>query len=187
MRKDPRMTPAFIFSTVAVRTGGLSRRPRAGIVALAFMGMVVPGVASAADCTIATAPVPFGNYDPVGTNRFTPRDATGRVTATCTRTLPGIERVNYALALSTGTSGSYLVRQMANGAERLNYNLYTTAARSTVWGDGSAGTVQVTGSFTLRATSPTGSRNHTVFGRVPQAQDPAAGPYIDTITVTMIF
>ena len=35
------------------------------------------------NCTITTAPVAFGNYDPVAANATTPLDAIGAVTVTC--------------------------------------------------------------------------------------------------------
>jgi spore coat protein U-like protein len=50
----------------------------------------------------------------------------------------------YTLSLDKGVNAStYLPRQMINAGTRLNYNLYTDSAQTTVWGDGTGGTVTV--------------------------------------------
>src|SRR6266487_1298814 len=53
----------------------------------------------------------------------------------------------------------FIPRKMVNAGTLLNYNLYTDAARTTVWGDGTGGTVTVSG-------SSNGSTTHTVYGRI---------------------
>lgn len=97
------------------------------------------------------------------------------------------------ISLSTGVAGSYAPRQMASGANRLSYNLYTSAARTTVWGDGSSGTatvaayaagsVIITGNQTRAFDSP----NLTIHGRIPADQTSPLGVYLDTIIVTLTF
>jgi spore coat protein U-like protein len=81
---------------------------------------------------------------------------------------------------------------MTSGASRLNYNLYTTAARTVVWGDGSGSTATVpaylaafalNGNQTLAFNNP----NLTIYGRIPPNQTAATGLYADTITVTLTF
>jgi spore coat protein U-like protein len=71
---------------------------------------------------------------------------------------------------------------MTSGANLLNYSLYTNAARTTVWGDGSGGTSTV---------SNTGSgvaQNFTVYARVPLGQTSVAtGAYADTVQVTVTY
>src|SRR5437868_6080735 len=83
-------------------------------------------LASAA-CTIAAQPVFFGSYNPLSAQSV---DSTGNVSVVC---LPAAA---YNVSLSPG-SGPYASRTLANGSYRLNYNLYTDAARTVVWGDGS--------------------------------------------------
>jgi spore coat protein U-like protein len=83
------------------------------------------------------------------------------------------------LTLDGGTNGSLASRVMSDGANNLPYQLYTDAARTTVFGDGTGGsdTVSVTGSQTV-----------TVYGRVTQADAQAATPgagYTDDVTVTI--
>jgi spore coat protein U-like protein len=71
---------------------------------------------------------------------------------------------------------------MANGANLLNYAVYTDSARSTVWGDGGAGataTIDGTGSGTAQST--------TIYGRIPAGQTVPAGSYSDTVNVTVTY
>jgi spore coat protein U-like protein len=97
------------------------------------------------------------------------------------------------ISLSTGVSGSYATRQMANGANRLNYNLYTSAARTTVWGNGTGGTATVAayaaGSVTINGNQSRAfdSPNLTIHGRIPADQSSPQGAYSDTIVLTLTF
>lgn len=143
--------------------------------------VLLPGTAHAiADCTVSATGVAFGNYaftDPA------PTDTTGNVQVSCT--LSGLIslNVNYTILLSTGGGGSYAPRKMTNGANPLRYNLYTNAGRSTVWGDGTAGTSVVSDGYLLGI--GTTVRNYPVYGRLPASQNTPAGAYADTITVTV--
>ena len=72
----------------------------------------------ASNCTITTAPVAFNAYDPIVTNATTALTGTGSITIACTKaSVP-------ALTLGLGANSSGSVRRMANGAERLPYELY---------------------------------------------------------------
>ncbi|MDE2346275.1 MAG: spore coat protein U domain-containing protein, partial [Gammaproteobacteria bacterium] len=103
--------------------------------------------------------------------------------------------VNYAIALSTGSSGTYAPRAMTYAGSHLQYNLYTTAQLVTVWGDGSGGTQtvaqQITGAcqyqFFNIGFNCSGSQSNTVYGAVPAMQNVVAGAYADNITVTVTF
>lgn len=119
----------------------------------------------------------FGTYDPLS---GTALDQTSTITYNCTKNTP------YTLALSagTGTGATFAVRKMTNGANTLNYSLFTDAARTTVWGDGTGG------SSTMAAPAANGllaNLNVTVYGRIPLGQDVAAVVYTDTITATLTF
>jgi spore coat protein U-like protein len=65
--------------------------------------------------------------------------------------------------------------------DRLNYNLFVNAGRSTVWGDGAPGTSTV---FLKNV-----KKNHpavaTIYGRVPPGQNVSVGSYSDSLTVTI--
>ncbi|HZZ03745.1 spore coat U domain-containing protein [Paraburkholderia sp.] len=104
-------------------------------------------------------------------------NATGAITARCTN------GDAYEIALNSGSSGNVAARQMqrSGGGGAVNYQLYTDAARTSAWGDGTAGTTMATG---------TGSGNAvaiTVYGRVPAQTTPMPGSYSDTITATISF
>ena len=83
------------------------------------------------------------------------------------------------LTLDGGTNGALAGRLMSDGTNTLPYQLYTDAARTTVFGDGTGGTDTV---------SVTGSQTVTVYGRVTQSDAQAATPsagYTDDVTVTI--
>jgi len=133
-----------------------------------------------AGCTISAMPVSFGLYNPLTP---TPNVATGTVTMTCTVLIGLFE--SWTIALSPGNSNSFTTRKMLNGASPLSYNLYTTAAYSNVWGDGSGSTTLISGSALLSI--GTSVYPYTVYGRIPAGQDSAAGTFTDTIVVTLNF
>ena len=133
-----------------------------------------------ADCTIAAMPVNFGLYNPLTP---TPNVATGTVTMTCTVLIGLFE--SWTIALSPGNSSNFTTRKMLNGSSPLSYNLYTTAAYSNVWGDGSGATTVISGSALLSI--GTSVYPYTVYGRIPAGQDSAAGAFMDTIVVTLNF
>jgi spore coat protein U-like protein len=144
--------------------------------------------AGAATCSVTGLPVAFGNY---GSPNGSQTDTSGTITVTCTPDLILLAcRTNYTVSLSTGTAGSYSPRQLASGANRLNYNLYTSATRTTVWGSGAGGTATVAGTINagiLGLICLAGSNDHTVYGRIPASQNVSAGSYGDTITVTVTY
>ena len=136
--------------------------------------LVILSQASLAACTIAATPVSLGSYDVFSTS---PNDnGIGTLTIVC----GGGPGNNYLVTLSMGQSGGYTTRVMKSGANPLNYNLYTDAARTTIWGDGTGGS-----SFMTAAKNATTTLN--VYGRIPAGQDVPAGSYTDNITATVTF
>lgn len=123
----------------------------------------------AATCSLSVQAVSFGSYDTFSNVAL---DSTGNISVTCDISAP------YTIALSAG-GGSYARRAMAKGTHRLNYNLYTDATHTAVWGTGAGGTAMVNGSGT--------SRNHAVYGRIPATQNADVGSYSDIITVILNF
>jgi spore coat protein U-like protein len=65
--------------------------------------------------------------------------------------------------------------------DRLNYNLFVNAGRSTVWGDGAAGTSTVF----LKNVKKNRPVFTTIYGRIPPGQDVSVGSYSDSLTVTI--
>jgi spore coat protein U-like protein len=132
-------------------------------------------------CSVSATSVNFGAYSPLSA---TATQATGTVTVSCEVLGIGLP-ASWTVALSTGSSGSYAVRQLQSGANTLSYNLYTNSARTSVWGDGTNGTSVASGNQFLGVGS--NMVNYTVYGSVPVAQDLPAGNYTDTLTVTMTY
>jgi spore coat protein U-like protein len=168
-------------------------RRHAAVVAagrLVLLGALLLGaqVAHAAvDCTVTASGVAFGTYDP---SLGTADDSTGSILVSCTYTGPGgSDTANYTVTLSTGTSGSFVPRNLEAGASQLNYNLFRDAARTQVWGNASSGTTIITGSLKVGpgAGNRTRTATHVIYGRIPQLQDADTGDYSDLIQVTLTF
>jgi spore coat protein U-like protein len=127
----------------------------------------------------ATAPaLAFPNYTPGGGTQ------TGNTTISvkCTKNTP------FTVALNAGstTGDAFAQRLMGSGANTLQYNLYTTAAFGTVFGDGTSNTGTIGGTGLGVATAA----SVPVFGQLPDnATNQAAvpGSYSDTITVTVSY
>jgi spore coat protein U-like protein len=129
-------------------------------------------------CSATATALAFPAYTPgagavVGTNT---------ISVKCTKNSP------YTISLNGGATagGTVAQRLMASGANTLQYNLYTTVAHTTIFGDGtgSSQTVSGTGSGVATANAVT------VFGQLPDnATNQAAVPasYTDTITVTISY
>jgi len=132
-------------------------------------------------CNVSATAVNFGLYNPLSGS---PTDATGTITVSCQVLLVGLF-VSWTVELSTGSSGSYATRQLRNGADSLTYNLYTTAAHTAIWGDGTGGTGVVSDNPFLLIGS--NSVSYTVYGRLFPGQDRPAGSYSDTIVVTVTY
>lgn len=129
-------------------------------------------------CSATAAALAFPNYTP-GTGTLT---GNTNINVKCTKNTP------FTVSLNAGstTGDAYTQRLMASGTNTLQYNLYTTAALATIFGDGTAGSATVGGTGTGIATAVA----VTVFGQLPDnATNQAAvpGAYSDTITVTVTY
>jgi len=141
---------------------------------------------AAADCTVSAVGVNFGIYDPYLT---TPDDSVGEITVTCTHLSGPALDVRYTVTLSTGGSGSFAPRRLRAGPALLGYNLWSDSARSSIWGNGSSGTVIVSGSLRVGPGVGNGIRSvvHPIYGRIPALQDAAEGDYLDSIVATLTY
>ena len=130
-------------------------------------------------CTVTTTGVSFGTYNPVSS---TANESTGIVRVRCIllAELAG----SFTIDLSSGVSGSYMQRTLRNGASSLNYNLYTTAARNQIWGDGTGGSARITRNFAALLLV---DDSVTVYGQILAGQNVRAATYSDTITVTVTY
>ncbi len=154
----------------------------AGLLALAGAGV------QAQSCAVSATPLAFGSYvSPQG-----PRvDSSATVQVRCTPAYLLLAcRVSYTLSLSAGQTPSAGVRQLSAGTARLRYDLYSDAARTQPWGDGGASGALVGGSISsglLGLLCLQGSRNHTVYGRLPAAQNVPVGVYADQVVLTVTY
>jgi spore coat protein U-like protein len=123
-------------------------------------------------CTIGAGALAFGGYDPIGANATAPLDAQGSFQVACTR------NTVYAVALGPGSFAAGATRQMANGAQRLAYELYSDPGRTAPWSG--ASTVAGTAASILPVTL-------TVYGRIPAGQGVSPGSYADTVQSTINF
>jgi len=139
---------------------------------------LIPALAHAAvSCTVTATGVAFGTYDPASA-------ANGSSAGTITVFCSGASSASYTITLSTGAGGTFAPRAMPSGANNLKYNLYTSAADTQVWGDGSGNSISFSGSMSSIGQSGQ-SQSYTVYGLLPQSQFAAPGAYMDTITVTL--
>jgi len=155
--------------------------------AIALAAALVPAVASAQTatntltvtanvlgaCTIDPAALAFGDYRSTADT-----DATATLTVNCT------QGSSFWVGLGLGSNPAGSTRQMANGTERLSYELYRDAGRTQIWDDADpAPAIPHTD-----ATNPgLSAYTATVYGRVPQAQLVAVGGYTDSVTMTVNF
>ena len=147
---------------------------------VAGLCLLLVGLASrparAASCSFnSVSPVAFGPYD-VFSNTAT--DAVGSLTYQCSL-LSVLDTIT--VNLGTGSSGSYGTRTMKNGANSLGYNLYMDAARTVVWGDKTSGTSNFSAALNLFPVTLQ------IYGRIPARQNAKAGPYTDTVVITILF
>ena len=157
---------ALAAATVALPTGAN---------AATVSGSLPVSATVTANCTISTSALAFGSVNTISGANV---DGAGGLSITCTNGTAW----SAGAGLGGGTGASFANRRMTAGANLLNYNLYTSAARTTVWGDGSGGTglLAGTGSGAVQAV--------TVYGRVSSGQTSVpAGSYADTVAVTVTY
>jgi spore coat protein U-like protein len=136
---------------------------------------VTATIAAACSVNNSSSTVAFGTYTSSTTD-----DVTGSVAVTCTNTTSYV----VSLGVGSGTGASYTNRVMTGGTsgDLLNYNLYTTNAYTTVFGDGTGATATVSG---------TGSGVQqlvNVFGRIPSGQTtPGPDSYSDSVNITVTY
>jgi len=149
---------------------------------LAFAGRAYAG------CGITTSTgIAFATYDVFSAVN---NDAQGSITVICNiGAAPPNPPVDITITISASpTSGSINPRQMLDpvSGDRLNYNLFTNAARTIVWSDNPASPNTV---FLNNMRRNTAARTIEVYGRIFAGQDVSAGSYSDgatglTVTIT---
>jgi spore coat protein U-like protein len=128
----------------------------------------------AANCVVGAGDLSFGTYDGSAA-----KTGSSNVTVRCSNGTP------YSVKLSTG-GGSYDTRLLTDGTHSLEYNLFTSSAYTTVWGDGTSSTAFQSGTGTGLSSSQ--AITHVVHGQLPNSgtnQDAPPGDYSDAVTVTV--
>lgn len=145
--------------TVSIRQGGTT---------LATTSTAITG-SVAAICTVTAGTLGFGTYAPA-----TGTLSTASVSVNCS------SGASYQVGLGAGQNVSGTTRRMAGpGGTFLSYELFSDAARTVRWGDGSALGARVGG------TGNGAAQGLTVYGRIPAAQSPTPGSYSDSVVVTV--
>ena len=133
-------------------------------------------------CTVAADDLNFGDYDPFSASAI---DSSTEVRVECGALILGA-LITYEVRISSGGSGNYAARSLASGNSRLFYNLYTDAARSSIWGDGSGGSITISDGYTLTLLYNQ-LKIYPLYGRIPGGQNVAAGQYRDSLVISVIY
>ena len=128
------------------------------------------------NCKVNVLDLPFGTYDPLMRHAAASLDAASSLTVTCTK--------NTSLRILLGggeNAGNAGPRRMAQGDQKLAYQLFRDPSRNQVWGSGESG-VSLPGTRGARAPEVL-----TIYGRIPPGQVVLAGRYTDTVVATLEF
>jgi spore coat protein U-like protein len=120
----------------------------------------------AANCTISSATLGFGAYDPVVTNDVANLDASTTMSVACTK--------GVAPKITTATAGGTIT----GPGGTLNYLLFSDAGRTTSF---------VTPGLTMPAAPGKAPQTLTIYGRIAGNQDVGVGAYTGTTLVTVNF
>jgi spore coat protein U-like protein len=132
---------------------------------------------SASSCALSTRALDFGSYRVLSP---APNDTTGTIVISC----QGGGNRTVQIQIGPGTGGPVGSRALtrAGQPDKLNYQIYSDAARRVAWGDNTGGTraVYVTIQGTARLNVP-------VYGRITPRQDVSAASYADSMLVTIVY
>jgi spore coat protein U-like protein len=132
---------------------------------------------------VTAAPLAFGSYN--GSIATADTTVTTITVACMTGLAAGLGTLPaFTITLTAGNAGSYTPRGLSGPtAAKLNYNIYTNAGMTTVWGDGvTGGSASQSGGGTTAST-----QSFTGYGAIPIHQFVPAGNYTDMITVTVSY
>ena len=140
----------------------------------------------AGSCAVSSSGMAFGSYQPLTfAGKVTSANVTSvaAVSVVCTGIVTG---GSYSIALGPSTSVNstnprYLTN--INGGANMVFNIYTEASYTTIWGDGTSGSL-VSGSIP----SADSNQSHTVYGKIPAGQSTLkAGSFSDSLTITLTY
>jgi spore coat protein U-like protein len=154
------------------------------IVLLALALLIAPPARADVTCYPSSTTIDFGPYDVLSGATL---PGSGTVTVTCINNgSPTDNNLHYTASLVISPA-----RQMAppSGSDRVTYQLYTDAAHTTAWGDGTGGTATIVGGPLRVQRNGTTVDTFNYYGLVtPGGQDVSAaspGPPPTTYTQTL--
>lgn len=177
------------------RNAARHRKSIAGMIRIVFLCLLTASPASAATttasltvqiiitaaCTVSAATLNFGTS--AGTALLS-----GNVTASTTVSVTCTNGAPYSIGMNNGANASGSQRRMANGANFINYDLYTDAGYVNAWTTASSSTTCTTANSCVLGTGTGSAQSSTIHGVVPSvAVAPAAGTYTDTVTMTVTY
>ena len=141
--------------------------------------MMNVGVSVIYSCSMNTSSMAFGAYDGVGANASIALKATATVISTCTSGAAALITMNAAASAGSGSTNALVRRMTAGPGKYLDYQVYSDAARDTVWGHIIPTGVALTGTGVPQSLI--------VYGSIPSAQVVPEGDYSDQIYVTISY
>ena len=130
-------------------------------------------------CSMNTTSMAFGTYDGVVANASNALEATATVISTCTSGAEALITMNAGASAGSGSADAPVRRMTAGPGKYLDYQVYSDAARDTVWGNTVPTGVALTGTGVPQSL--------TVYGSIPSAQIVPEGDYSDQIFVTITY
>ncbi|MDP3138734.1 MAG: spore coat protein U domain-containing protein [Burkholderiaceae bacterium] len=168
--------PAARHWTAGIGLAGILAVAGAPVLAATATGPMQVTVTVTGDCTVGASALAFPSASSAAIAAGNV-DASGNVTVNCS------VGSNYTVALDAGagTGATLASRKMSAGSELLSYTVYTTTARTTVWGDGTGGSATASGVGTGA------DQSITAYGRIFSGQTVPAASYSDTVNVTISY
>lgn len=166
-------SPQFRFNRAACATALVCSAPWAW--AATASGPMAVTATVTATCKVGASALAFGAVTSAAIAAGN-IDAVGNASVNCTA------GSNYTVSLDAGTgAGATLASHKMSAPEGslLSYAIYTTAAKSTLWGDGTSGTVMVAG------TGNGGAQSIPAYGRIFAGQIATAASFADIVNVTV--
>ncbi|MDD9937443.1 MAG: spore coat U domain-containing protein [Myxococcales bacterium] len=129
-------------------------------------------------CVLGTAPMALGTYAARTIHAASPLDFAGTITLDCVAGTSARLSLDDGQNPAAGSTDAAPLRRMSDGSEHIDYNLYSDAARTSVWGTGAAGEPAPVNTFPSALS---------IYGRVPPGQATSPGNYTDTVLLTASF
>ncbi len=122
-------------------------------------------------CQVSATDINLGTYFATTTS---PTTRPGTITIQCTPNIMG------SISANPGTgSSSYTNRVLSSGSNTINYNLYTNAGLTTIFGDGTGGSQSISG------TTTGGTQITNYYASIPPGQFDPVGTYSSNVVLTL--